>query len=53
LMSWDNSNHLYAISPSSDQKLRVFTITPTSAALVSGTPISVPGVQNIAVLPRE
>jgi hypothetical protein len=53
LMFWDNSNHLYAISPSTDQKLRVFTITPTTATLVSGTPISVPGVQNIAVLPRE
>jgi hypothetical protein len=52
LMFWDNSNHLYAISPGGDQKLRVFTITPTSATLAAGSPVSVAGVQNIAVLPK-
>lgn len=52
LMFWDNSNHLYAISPGSDQKLRIFLVTPTEASLVAGTPISVPGVQNISVLPK-
>ncbi len=39
LMFWDNSNHLYVISPGGDQKLRVFTVTPTSATLVTGSPI--------------
>jgi 6-phosphogluconolactonase (cycloisomerase 2 family) len=52
LMFWDNSNHLYAMSPDGDQKLRVFTITPTSATLAAGSPISVARVQNIAVLPK-
>lgn len=52
LMFWDNSNHLYAISPGGDQQLRIFSVTPTAASLVKGTPISVPGVQNISVLPK-
>jgi hypothetical protein len=52
LMFWDNSNHLYAISPGGDQQLRIFSVTPTEASLVKGTPVSVPGVQNISVLPK-
>jgi hypothetical protein len=52
LAFWDNSNHLYAISPGGDQKLRIFLVTPTEASLVKGTPFSVPGVLNISVLPK-
>ncbi len=52
LMFWDNSNHLYAISPGGDQKLRVFTITPKSATQVTGSPYSVSGVQNLIVVPK-
>jgi 6-phosphogluconolactonase (cycloisomerase 2 family) len=34
---WDNSNHLYAISQTTG-KFRVYTITPTSLQLASGSP---------------
>jgi hypothetical protein len=53
LMFWDHSNHLYAITPGGDQKLRVFTVTPTSATEAAGSPYSAGGVQNIAVLPKD
>ncbi len=53
LTFWDNSNHLYAISPAGDQMLRVFTITPTSAKLAGGSPMPVSGVQNLIVLPKR
>lgn len=49
-LSWDNSNHLYAISQSAG-KLYVFTITPTSAAQVAGSPYSIHGPVNLAVQP--
>lgn len=40
-MHWDNSNHLYAIS-NADNAIHVFTVTPSSAAEVAGSPWSVP-----------
>jgi hypothetical protein len=40
-MYWDNSNHLYAIS-NADNAIHVFTVTPTSATEVQGSPWSVP-----------
>jgi 6-phosphogluconolactonase (cycloisomerase 2 family) len=49
-ISWDNSNHLYAISQSAG-KLYVFTITPASAQQAAGSPYSIHGPVNIAVQP--
>jgi hypothetical protein len=50
-MFWDNANHLYAISRSAN-KLFVFTVTPTNVRQAPGSPYSISGPQNIAVLPR-
>ncbi|HEX6770811.1 MAG TPA: hypothetical protein VF126_02210 [Acidobacteriaceae bacterium] len=49
-LSWDHSNHLYAISQSAG-KLYVFTITPTSATQAAGSPHSIHGPINLAVQP--
>jgi hypothetical protein len=49
--SWDNDNHLYAISKSAG-KLFVFTITPTSVSQAPGSPYKINAPQNIAVLPK-
>jgi hypothetical protein len=49
--SWDNDNHLYAISKSAG-KLFVFTITPTSVSQAPGSPYKMNAPQNIAVLPK-
>jgi 6-phosphogluconolactonase (cycloisomerase 2 family) len=40
-MYWDKSDHLYAIS-NSDNAIHVFTVTPTSATEVQGSPWSLP-----------
>jgi len=50
-LSWDNHNHLYAISRSAG-KLFVFTITPTSVRQAPGSPYTITNPQNIAVLPE-
>jgi len=50
-VSWDNDNHLYAISYISG-KLFVFTITPTSHRQAPGSPYTITKPQNIAVLPK-
>jgi len=47
---WDNSNHLYAISQSTG-KLRVYTITPTSVQLVTGTPRLIDNPKYLIVQP--
>lgn len=47
---WDNANHLYAISRSAG-KLFVFTVTPTSATPVHGSPWSLPQPSSLSVLP--
>lgn len=46
---WDNANHLYAVSTSAG-KLRVFTVTATSAVQAAGSPYSIASPQNLAVL---
>jgi hypothetical protein len=50
-ISWDNDNHLYAISQSGG-KLFVFTITPTSHTPVAGSPYTITKPQNISVLTK-
>lgn len=47
---WDNSNHLYAISQSTG-KLRIYTITPTSVQLVTGTPRLIDNPKYLIVQP--
>jgi 6-phosphogluconolactonase (cycloisomerase 2 family) len=51
-MFWDNANHLYAISRSTN-KLFVFTITPYSAKQAPGSPYTITVPMNIAVLPKS
>jgi len=48
-VSWDNHNHVYAISYSAG-KLYVFTVTPTSYSQAPGSPYSIVNPENIAVL---
>ena len=50
-LSWDNHNHLYAISRSTG-KLFVFTITPTRFSQAPGSPYTITNPQNITVLPK-
>jgi WD40 repeat protein len=50
-MSWDNDNHLYAISQSGG-KLFVFTITPTSYSQAAGSPYTITKPQNVTVLAK-
>jgi outer membrane protein assembly factor BamB len=49
-MFWDNSNHLYAISPTTG-KLRVYTNTPTSFQEPAGSPYEIETPDNLAVQP--
>ncbi|HTW60673.1 MAG TPA: hypothetical protein VMD55_02625 [Terracidiphilus sp.] len=49
-MYWDNSNHLYAISPTTG-KLRVYTITPTGFEEAPGSPVAIEHPDDIAVQP--
>jgi hypothetical protein len=47
---WDNSNHLYAISQATG-KLRVYTITPTSLHLATGSPHLINNPEHLIVQP--
>jgi outer membrane protein assembly factor BamB len=49
-MFWDNSNHLYAISPTTG-KLRVYTITPTSFEEPAGSPYDIEKPDTLIVQP--
>jgi 6-phosphogluconolactonase (cycloisomerase 2 family) len=49
---WDNANHLYALSQNSGQ-LFVFTVTPTGYGQASGSPHSITGAVNLAVIPSR
>jgi hypothetical protein len=49
-MFWDNNNHLYAISFTSN-KLYVFTVTPTGHQQAAGSPYAVSGPGDIIVQP--
>jgi hypothetical protein len=51
-VSWDNDNHLYAIS-SKSSKLYVFTVTPTSHHQASGSPYAITNPSGIVVLPKR
>jgi hypothetical protein len=51
-MFWDNANHLYAISRSTN-KLFVFTITPYGVKQAPGSPYTITTPMNIAVLPKS
>lgn len=48
---WDNNNHLYAIGRAAGE-LWVFTVTPTDVSEAPGSPYSIPGVENLIVLPK-
>jgi hypothetical protein len=56
-MFWDNSNHLYALSPfqggpvntSGPGKLHVFTVTDSGATEAPGSPYSLQNPRNLAV----
>jgi len=50
-LSWDNHNHLYAISRSTG-KLFVFTITPTTFKQAPGSPYRITNPQNTTLLPK-
>ncbi|MGA8430967.1 MAG: hypothetical protein WB729_14180 [Candidatus Sulfotelmatobacter sp.] len=50
-LSWDNENHLYAISQSAG-KLYVFTVTPVSFGQAPGSPYAISSPESVAVLPR-
>ena len=50
-ISWDNENHLYAISQSAG-KLYVFTVTPVSFGQAPGSPYAIASPEFIAVLPK-
>jgi hypothetical protein len=45
-MYWDNANHLYAVG---QDKLYVFTVTPTGYSQAPGSPYAVPNVRTVAV----
>jgi hypothetical protein len=51
-VTWDNSNHLYAISRLGG-KLFVLTVTPTTFKQAPGSPYSITKPQFIAVLPTS
>ena len=46
---WDNLSHLYAVS---EQKLYVFTITPTKVSQATGSPYSVHNASGLIVQPK-
>ncbi len=50
-VSWDNDNHLFAVSQSAG-KLFVFTITPTNHSQAAGSPYTITKPQNITVLAK-
>jgi len=51
LMFWDKTNHLYAISQSTN-KIFVFTITPTGFSQAAGSPHTLPSPVALIVQPR-
>jgi hypothetical protein len=51
LMFWDNDNHLYAISETSNELL-VFTVTPTAFSQAAGSPYTITSPVSIAVQPK-
>jgi hypothetical protein len=53
-VSWDNSNHMYALSYSAGE-LYVFTVTPTTISTVAGSPFKIPtpyGSHGLIVVPK-
>lgn len=53
-LAWDNNNHLYALSYSSE-KLYVYTVTPTSISEAAGSPYTVQsayGIKGLIVVPK-
>jgi hypothetical protein len=46
---WDSENHLYALS---QNKLYVYTVTPTSIKEASGSPYSIPEASSVIVLSK-
>jgi hypothetical protein len=53
-LAWDNSNHLYALSYST-QTLYAYTVTPTSITAVAGSPYTVTGaygIKGLIVVPK-
>jgi WD40 repeat protein len=48
---WDDANHLFAISPANN-RLHVFTVTPTSYSEAPGSPYTIQGAENVIVLPK-
>jgi hypothetical protein len=50
-MFWDKDNDLYAISRYTN-KLFVFTVTPSTVKQAPGSPYTINGPLNLAVLPR-
>jgi hypothetical protein len=48
---WDNNNHLYAIS-NADGTIQAFTVTPTSATEVAGSPWYLPHPVSMIVQPK-
>jgi hypothetical protein len=49
-LSWDNANHLYALSSSGE--LYVFDVTATNVKQAPGSPYAIPSAQYLAVAPR-
>ncbi len=47
---WDNNNHLYALSDSTN-KLYVYTVTPTTIAAAPGSPYTITGPNGLVVVP--
>ncbi len=47
---WDNNNHLYALSDSTN-KLYVYTVTPTTIAAAPGSPYTIAGPNGLVVVP--
>jgi hypothetical protein len=48
---WDNSNHVYAISPTKG-KLFVWNVTTSGVTSAPGSPHSIANLQNLIVLPK-
>jgi 6-phosphogluconolactonase (cycloisomerase 2 family) len=49
---WDNANHLYAISQEAGT-LYVYTVTSTSVTAAPGSPYTIPGIEELIVLPKS
>jgi hypothetical protein len=51
-MQWDNNDHLFALSDSTD-KLYVYTVTPTSITAAPGSPYTIAGANALVVVPAS